>query len=93
MATGHPFCWLIITVCLLAGIFVPGKGAVIGGVAFGSVTICYLILNLIILPITLKKFYTLHLHGQILQQEIPVNKFPGATLHKSSLSIMNIVSC
>ena len=48
MATGHPFCWLIITVCLLAGIFVPGKGAVIGGVAFGSVTICYLILNLII---------------------------------------------
>ena len=35
--------------------FVPGKGIVIGGVAFGSVMICYLILNLIIPSHTVKE--------------------------------------
>lgn len=46
MATGHPFCWLIITICLLVCIFVPGKGALAGGIAFGVVASGYLILNL-----------------------------------------------
>lgn len=48
MATGHPFCWLIIILCLLVCIFVPGKGALTGGLTFGSAMVCYLILNLII---------------------------------------------
>lgn len=48
MATGHPFCWLIIAICLAVCIFVPGKGAFVGGIAFGVVAAGYLILNLLL---------------------------------------------
>ena len=55
LATGHPICWLFISICTVVCIFSSEKSSFIGGIIFGLVPTGYLILTWLLSSSTIKE--------------------------------------